>query len=254
MPRKPLQFAILLAASLLALHAQRASNSIPPQGRVAVINGITISSIAGAPFSATVVIESQRDWPDGSTQVRRTINLIARDSNGRTHNETRRLMPESFHGSPQLVGIRLFDPQTRIRTTCDPSTHIASRQFIPKKPKAADSPNPWVHVEDLGITTLDGLPAKGTRRTFTISAGASGTGEPVEIQDEDWYSGDLHINLLVRHSDPRIGVQTTAVSAVKREEPPAAMFEVPQGYQILDVPPAPAPAPAAQPAPAGTTP
>ncbi|MGA2167363.1 MAG: hypothetical protein ABSG62_04075 [Terracidiphilus sp.] len=254
MPRKTLQFAALLAASLLTLHAQQPSNGTPPEGRAAPANGITIPSVAGAPFSATVVIESQRYWPDGSVEVRRTINLIARDSKGRTHNETRRLMPESFHGSPQLMSVRLFDPESRIRTIYDPALHIARRQFIPKQPKAPDFPNPFVHVEDLGATTLDGLPAKGTRRTFTVSASAGGTGEPIEIEDEDWYSEDLHLNLLVRHSDPRIGMQTIAVSAIKREEPPASLFEVPQGYKILDVIPAPAPAPATQPAPGNTTP
>lgn len=241
MLRKPLHLAALLAASLLALHAQQASNGTPPQARAAAVNGITISSIAGAPFSATVVIESERPWFDGSVQVRRTINLIARDSKGRTHNETRRLMPEYFHGSPQLMSVRLFDPETRIRTTYDPGTHIARRQFIPKQPKATDIPSPLIHIDDLGVTTLDGLPCKGTRRSFTVSPAASGTGEPIEIEDEDWYSEDLHINLLVRHSDPRIGVETVAVSGLKREEPPASMFEVPQGYKILDVTPVPAP-------------
>ena len=254
MPRKILQFAALLATSLLALHAQQPSNGTPPEGRASAVSGITIPSIAGAPFSATVVIEFQRDWPDGSTQVRRTITLIARDSKSSTHNETRRLMPESFHGSPQLMSVRLFDPESRIRTICDPSTHIARRQVVPSQPTPAGFPNPFVRVEDLGVTTFDGLPAKGTRRTFTVSASAGETGEPIEVEDEDWYSEDLHLNLLVRHSDPRIGVQTVAVSGLKREEPPASMFEIPQGYKILDVIPAPAPAPATQPAPGNTTP
>jgi len=39
----------------------------------------------------------------------------------------------------------------------------------------------------------------------------------------------------VRHTDPRVGVETVGVSNLKREEPPASMFQVPAGYQILDV-------------------
>jgi hypothetical protein len=237
MPRKILHCAPLLAASLLALPAWQVSNATHPEDRASSVNGITIPSIAGAPFSATVVIESQREDPEGYIEVRRTVNLIARDSNGRTHNETRRLMPEYFHGSPQLLTVRLFDPQTRIRTVYDPAIHIASQQIIPEQPKAADLRNPEVHIADLGLSTLNGLPAKGTRRTFTLSRKASGVGERVEIEDEEWYSEDLQINLLVRHSDPRIGTQTIGVSNLKREEPPASVFEVPAGYKIVNLTP-----------------
>jgi hypothetical protein len=149
--------------------------------------------------------------------------------------------------------IHLFDPQTRFRTLCDPVTHIARRQLLPEEPKVAGFPNPWVSVDDLGTTTLNGLQAKGTRRTFMVSAAASGTGEPVEVVDENWYSEDLHINLLIRHSDPRSGVQTVGLSAIKREEPPASIFEVPQGYTIVTVNPGPAPASAAGPASAAVS-
>jgi hypothetical protein len=246
MARKTLSFAALLAVSLLALPAQQPSQGIPPQGQAAAVNGITVPDIPGAPFSATVVIEFQSYWPDGSTLIRRTINLIARDSDGRTHNETRRLMPEYFHGSPRLLSVRLFDPLTRIRTLYDPALHIARQQFVPKQTKTDSFPNPFVHIEDLGTTTLNGLQAKGTRHTHTIAASASGTGSPVEIEDEDWYSEDLHVSLLVRQSDPRTGVQTIGVSSLKREEPPASMFQVPAGYQILDITPTAAPAAASQ--------
>jgi hypothetical protein len=251
MPRKTLQFAVLIAAIVLVFPMREESQSAP-QDHPSTVNGITIADIPGAPFSATVVIESERYWPDGSTQVRRTINLIARDSQGRTHNETRRLMPEYFHGSPELMSVRLFDPDTRIRTIYEPALHIARQEIIPKKPKATSIPNPSVRIEDLGTDSLNGLPAKGTRHTLTLTAKASGAGEPVEVVDEYWYSEDLHINLLVRHSDPRTGVQTVGVSGLKREEPPASMFQVPPGYKILDVTPPPAPSsdkPSAEPNP-----
>jgi hypothetical protein len=243
MARKTAFFAILFAASLLSLPAQQTSESAPPQERAATANGITVPDIPGAPFSATAVIEVQQYWPDGSTRIRRTINLIARDSQGRTHNETRRLMPEYFHGSPPLLSVRLFDPLTRMRTVYDPNLHVAHQQVVPQQTKANSFPNPFMHIQDLGTSTLNGLQAKGTRRTSTIAAAASGTGGPVEIEDEDWYSEELHINLLIRHSDPRIGVQTIGLSGLKREEPPASMFQVPAGFQILDITPTPAAGP-----------
>jgi len=192
-----------------------------------------------------VVLEYERIWPDGSSEIRRTINLIARDSQGRTHNETRRLMPEYFHGSPDLMSVRLFDPLTRIRTIYEPALHIARQQFVPRQPKATAPPNPSIRIEDLGTTTLNGLQARGTRRINSIPD--YDAGELIKVEDEFWYSEDLHLNLLLRHSDPGFGVETVGVSDLKRVEPPASLFQVPQGYRILDVTPPKAPAsPSAQ--------
>jgi hypothetical protein len=230
--------AILLLAALLVRPALSAGEGAPPQEDASFADGISIPDVPGKPFSATAVLETERYWSDGSTQVRRTINLVARDSEGRTHNEVRRLMPEYFHGSPQLLSVRLFDPLTGMRTDMDPVFHVAREQLIPKKPKTAVTPNPALRIEDLGTTTMNGLEAKGTRRTTTISAKASGTGDPVEIEDEFWYSDELHLNLLVRHSDPRVGVDTVGLSNLKREEPPAGMFQIPAGYQVVNVTPA----------------
>jgi hypothetical protein len=247
MARSNLSIAALFAAGLLTLPARLPAQSIPLQDRAANVNAITVPDIPGAPFSATAVIEVQRYLPGGSTQIRRTINLIARDSQGRTHNETRRLMPEYFHGSPPLLSVRLFDPLTQMRTVCDPTLHIARQEVIAKQPRANSFPNPFMHIDDLGTTTLNGLQARGTRRSYKIAAKASATGSSVEIEVEEWYSEDLHLNLLTRHTDPRIGILTIGVSGLKRDEPSASMFQVPAGYQILDI--TPTPAPAAAPAP-----
>lgn len=222
---------VVLSAALASPPAT--SQDLPP-----AIHGITLPDTPGAPFSATVVIGSERDWSEDFTEVYRTINLVARDSRGRTHNETRQMMPESFHGSPTLTSVRLFDPQTRIRTIYEPATHIARRQLNPGEPKKNSVPDPLVRVEDLGTTTLNGLSAKGTRRTRTIAVKPTGLRRPIEIVDEIWYSEVLHINLLVRHSDPRFGTDTVGLSNLRREEPPSSMFDVPPGYQILNVEPA----------------
>jgi hypothetical protein len=248
MPRKSLQRAALFAAILLAFPALQSAQDFSSPGRAPSVNGISIPDIPAVPFTATVVLEFERIWPDGSSQIRRTINLIARDSQGRTHNEVRRLMPQYFHGSPELMSVRLFDPLTRIRTVYEPGLHVARQQFVPRKPKTPALPNPSLHIEDLGTTTLNGLPAKGTRRTLAIPYNKSETGEPFQIEDETWYSEDLHLNLLVRHSDSRMGVETVGVSDLKRIEPPASMFQVPPGYKILNVTPPPAPTPSKPPA------
>jgi hypothetical protein len=96
--------------------------------------------------------------------------------------------------------------------------------------------------EDLGYTTLNGMQAKGPRVTRTIPAEVSGTGKSVNIVDEIWYSEQLHMNLLERHTDVRGGVQTLAILSIQRKEPSASLFEVPGGYKTVDMtPPANAP-------------
>jgi hypothetical protein len=244
MQQKSLLLAALLAASLVPLHAQQADSDQPPlyRGTYTHVDGVYVTPVAGVPFSATVVIENARPMPDGSVDTKRTINRIGRDSRGRIHNERRRLVSESFHGSPRLIEVHLFDPQTRLSTFYDPLTRIARQQVLPEPPKAASLAVPsgsQVKVEALGASTLNGLDVKGTRRTFTVPAKISGTGAPVEVVDEYWYSEDLRINLLVRRTDPRTGVQTVAISHLKREEPPPAFFQVPQDYRIVDMTPPP---------------
>jgi len=234
MPRCRIQFALCLAAFALTMQPRLAGTAVAPPSDP-LLNGINIPAIVGQPFSATVVIESQRFDDDGSPVVRRTINLVARDSKGRTHNETRRLMPEFFHGSPPLMGVRLFDPTTRTRTTYDPASHVARRQFVPKQATPASPPGgEGVKVEDLGIDTLSGVKAHGTRRTYVVEKGIFAVRKAVEAQDEVWYSDELRINILARHSDPRFGVDTVGLSEIKRVEPAPSMFEVPPGYKIID--------------------
>ena len=246
-----MQRTLLLAATLLTvgcmpLQAQDAGSDQPPlyHGTYTHVDGVTVTPVDGAPFSAIVVIKNERPMPDGSVDTKRTINLIGRDSRGRIHNERRRLMPELFRGDPQLIEVHIFDPQTRLNTFYDPASHIARQRLLPEPIKTASQfvpyqSNPQVKVEELGTTTLNGLYAKGTRRTFTVPAKFSGTGAPVEVVDEYWYSEDLHINLLVRRTDPRTGVQTVGISSIKREEPAPAFFEVPEGYKTVDMTPPP---------------
>jgi len=253
MQRTPLVYATLLAAGLMAgsaaLDAQQPAAGPSPDYRKPIfrVDGIGVSSVAGLPFSATVVVGSDRIMSDGSVLTLRTVILIARDSKGRTHNEIRRLEPESFHGSPEVMQVLLFDPETRLSTIYYPATHLARIRMIPVRPKSASLPNPWTSQEDLGTDTLNGLEAKGVRRVFSVPADGSG-GKPVEVVDEIWRSAELHLDLLKRHTDPRVGENTLAVSNLKREEPPASMFELPAGYTIVNPIPPPGPAPARNPA------
>ena len=68
----------------------------------------------------------------------------------------------------------------------------------------------------------------GFDRTQTVTD--ENDGKEVVITDEYWYSQDLRINLMIKHSEPRKGMTTMTVAQVTRTEPNPAFFEVPEGY------------------------
>jgi hypothetical protein len=243
MQRSLLLAAMLLPADATVLHAQQATNDANPLFRPLAIRMGTISvpPIAGAPFSATALIENRQVMSDGTVAASRNINLIGRDSRGRTHGEMRSRVPESSQDMPPLIEVHIYDPQTRVQTIWYTATHIASHQVRPEPISTGfpNRPDPQVTVEDLGPGTLNGIDVKGTRRTVTVPAQMNGMGAPITVVDEYWYSEDLHVNILLRHTDPRTGLQTVALSNIKREEPPLSFFEVPADYKVVDLTPPP---------------
>lgn len=99
---------------------------------------------------------------------------------------------------------------------------------------AADATKSSARTEQLGTQSLEGVEAEGTRTVTTIEAGAIGNERPIEIVYERWYSKDLQLVVMSKHSDPRFGEQTYRLTNISRTEPDPSLFTVPQGYQILD--------------------
>jgi hypothetical protein len=86
--------------------------------------------------------------------------------------------------------------------------------------------------EDLGQQTIDGVLAKGTRTTTLIPAGAIGNEQPLRVVSEEWFSPDLQVLVLTKHSDPRVGETTYRLTNVTRAEPAHSLFELPAGYTV----------------------
>jgi len=86
--------------------------------------------------------------------------------------------------------------------------------------------------ESLGMQTIEGVEAEGTRTTTTIPAGAIGNERPIEIIYEKWYSKDLQLIVLSKHSDPRFGDQTYRLVNISRSEPDSSVFTVPADYTV----------------------
>jgi len=108
------------------------------------------------------------------------------------------------------------------------------------------SPNHNVTKESLGKQVFDGVEAEGTRTTLTIPAGEIGNERAIEVVNERWYSPELQMVVMSRHSDPRSGETIYRLTNISREEPANALFEVPGGYTIKEGIPGPPPPGAVQ--------
>jgi hypothetical protein len=86
--------------------------------------------------------------------------------------------------------------------------------------------------EPLGKQTIEGVNAEGTRSVSTIEAGAIGNDRPIQVTSESWYSDELQMAVMSKHSDPRTGDESFRVTNINRGEPAAYLFQPPAGYQI----------------------
>jgi hypothetical protein len=100
-------------------------------------------------------------------------------------------------------------------------------------------PNHNVVKESLGKQVFDGVEAEGTRSTFTIPAGEIGNERPIEVTNERWYSPELQMVVMSRHTDPRFGETIYRLTDISRNEPAKSLFEVPAGYTVKEGRPGP---------------
>jgi hypothetical protein len=87
-------------------------------------------------------------------------------------------------------------------------------------------------IESLGKQSIEGVEAEGTRTTITIQAGAIGNERAINIVSERWYSPELQIVVMTKHSDPRFGETGFRLTNINRSEPARTLFEVPSDYTL----------------------
>ncbi len=101
---------------------------------------------------------------------------------------------------------------------------------------AIDARNRSARTESLGKQNIEGVEAEGTRSTVTIPAGEIGNDRPIEIVNERWYSAELQVLVMTRHTDPRFGENSYKLINISRTEPARDLFEVPAGYTVKETP------------------
>lgn len=89
-------------------------------------------------------------------------------------------------------------------------------------------------TRDLGTKEIEGIKAQGKLRSYEIPAGEIGNRNAIVVSTETWYSPELQVTLLSRHSDPRSGERVYRLAGIKREEPAAALFAIPSDYTVKD--------------------
>jgi len=204
---------------------------------------IFVTPIPNNPFTGKVEVARSTVQKDGSVVKLATAREIGRDSHGRIFNEMRTLVPAGSNNSPEVIGVHIYDPQTRISTMVYDRARIYRRNTVNRPPEmvppsflSASSglntlpQNQFTREDDLGNKIMDGLPVHGVRQSQTLPA-ANG-GKDIVITDEYWYSEDLRINLMIKHNDTRKGGVTMSVTQVNRAEPDPARFEIPEGYKL----------------------
>jgi hypothetical protein len=202
---------------------------------------VFVTPIPNAPFSGVVNVQRSIVQRDGSIATLNTARHVARDTRGRIYSEATTLLPASSIEAPEVISVHLYDPETRVSTMLFPrqrtfSTSTVDRPpatsppgFLDASPAGANLPqNNFTKVEDLSFAQVEGLPSHGIREVQTIPA--DNNGKQILISDEYWYSDDLRINLVLRHSDPRTGTVTLTVTQIKRAEPEPTLFEIPNNY------------------------
>ncbi len=98
-------------------------------------------------------------------------------------------------------------------------------------PRDGDGP-PDAKTELLGTRTIEGVSVEGTRITSEIPAGELGNDKPIQVVTENWFSPELQMIVMSRHTDPLAGEHVFKLANIKRSEPSASLFTVPPGFRV----------------------
>ncbi len=226
-------------------------------GRVGVRSPTLPAAELGKPFSATITTHTSQTYSDGTIVNHTTTVIQYRDSEGHTRVET---------DTPNGKTIAIRDPVAGLVYNLDPAAKTAIQRsmagalFPAARGGAAPAGarggrgarggamaaasgadlvvenakrNPNNTVEDLGMMTVNGVPARGTRVTTVIPAGAIGNDREFRSVDERWYSPDLDMLVKSVSTDPRFGTTTREMTNISRTNPDRSLFEVPADYKIV---------------------
>ena len=251
--------------------AEKMAQSGGGRGRV-IAGAVETKTTVGRPYSAEAVTEMTQVLGDGNRIQNRASNRVYRDGEGRTRREVLDedgTMVSISISDPVAHANYTLDPKAKVafkaggnivyplRTPtaggmmvsngaagqATASATIAERQAVERQTAAGgggratlmrtpapDDPN--VTKEDLGIQNIEGVSASGTRTTTVIPAGEIGNTQEIRVVSERWFSDELQVLVMTRHSDPRNGETVYRLTNILRAEPDQTLFTVPPDYTV----------------------
>jgi hypothetical protein len=225
--------------------------------------GSMVSVVTGAPYSGQNTSSRVQTLADGThlTQPASTQPMMYRDSMGRTRTERNMFTPPVIAGRqvppPPPNPIEIEDPVAGYHYVLDPVNRVAHRVAVqtrsvrpmnaanaaamaasPGMGAALSAPRTMPNgqimtTEMIGTQTLFGLTAMGTRSTITYPVGTfQGNDRPLSMVTEMWMAPQYPV-LLSKSTGPN-GDNTTTMANFSVTEPDPALFQIPEGYQIVD--------------------
>jgi hypothetical protein len=223
-----------------------------PGARIMPFDTGMAGTVTGAPYSAVQTTEMVQKLGDGNTIVEKSQSNVYRDAQGRVRIE---------HSFPSRPGsgtqathkmVSIFDPVAGTSYVLKSGENTAFKSVMrQRQPADANAQNAQPRssrhhdsvsaaaqpqTDNLGLQTINGVAAMGTRTTQTIPVGAIGNTQPIQIVREVWVSQDLKIPVMIKTSDPRFGETTMQLTNVSQANPDPALFQVPANYTIQTSP------------------
>jgi hypothetical protein len=173
--------------------------------------------------------------------------MVARDSRGRIYEERWLLAPKGSEDQSQMNVIQIADPVAHTLYNCftlqkphrcalEKFAELALTSYRP--PVLASGPlannQGTRNHEDLGKRLIEGIETVGTRDTVDYNAGVMGSDQPFSIWREFWQSPQIGVNLYSEVANPSVGKQVFTLSDVLLSEPDPRLFDLPDGFEVID--------------------
>jgi hypothetical protein len=241
-------FLLLPVAALLA-QGPRGGGFFPMDGRGMGMMAGSQAVVAGAPYSALEVVQTQETLADGNTIVHKRQSNVYRDSAGRVRTEET-ITPDASTGKQPYTLTTILDYVGGHRYLLNSSTMTAYEGPLhtPRTPPAgaaSDSASPMarrgaqgdvtrpnVVRTQLSAQSVNGVMATGVQHSETIPVGAIGNARAIQTTRVMWVSTELKVPVQIKSSDPRFGNRDMELTNIVQSEPNASLFVVPAGYTV----------------------
>jgi hypothetical protein len=217
--------------------------------------GLGGKTVTGEPFTATINVQRTQNLTDGNVINRTTTGTVARDGQGRVRRDMTLAAIGAFATTSQNAPHVIFinDVVAGTQYILEPDRKIAHEVRLLRggmgvrtrgKRALAQSSDVEqvggrngdavgnVTTTSLGMQTVNGVEAQGTRYTRTIPAGAIGNEKPIVITTERWYSPELQMYVLTKTTDPVRGDSVRQLTNIQMGAPDPSLFQVPPDYTL----------------------